>query len=112
MRRVASRSVHQRRDLNPSRGESMPSRASSPSKKQAILRRTSKRKSPRSPRRTKYSARTADPHELYQLSVQSPENDIEFLVETFKKLRKRTPYRFREDFCGTALLSATWIQRG
>jgi hypothetical protein len=90
----------------------MPSRETSASKKKAVLQRLPRRKSARAPRRTKFSARTADRYELYQLSVQSPENDIEFLANVFKKLRKRTAYRFREDFCGTALLSATWVQQG
>lgn len=90
----------------------MPSRAQSPSKKKAVLRPTPKSRSRRPARRTKYSAKTADRYELYQLAVQSPENDIEFLATAFKRLRKRTAYSFREDFCGTALLSATWIGQG
>jgi hypothetical protein len=56
----------------------------------------------------RYSAKTADRYELYQLAVQSPESDLEFLQRTFKRLRKRAPLHLREDFCGTALLSATW----
>jgi hypothetical protein len=82
---------------------------SSTPKKRAVLRARPKRSATR--RRSKYSARGADRYELYQLAVQSPDADIEFLMRTFKKLRKRTPFAFREDFCGTALLSATWVKQ-
>jgi hypothetical protein len=63
-------------------------------------------------RRVRFSARTADRYELYQIAVQSPEDDIEFLRRTYKKLRGHKALRFREDFCGTALLSATWVKHG
>lgn len=64
------------------------------------------------PRGPKYSARTADKYELYQLAVQSPENDVEFLSKVFRKLTGRTAKHFREDFCGTALLSTEWVKQG
>ncbi len=60
----------------------------------------------------RYSARTSDKYELYQLSVQSPENDVEFLTKVFRKLTGRTAKHFREDFCGTALLSTEWVKQG
>jgi hypothetical protein len=76
-------------------------------------RRSSVRKSaPKKSRAPKFSARTADKYVLYQLAVQSPENDVEFLTRTFKKLTKRTAKHFREDFCGTAALCATWAKQG
>ncbi len=56
------------------------------------------------------TASTADRHDLYQRSVQAPEMEIEFVDTTFRTLRKRRPVSFREDFCGTALLSATWVK--
>lgn len=59
-----------------------------------------------------YSAASADKYELYQLAVQSPEEDIEFLARTYKDIRGRKARHFREDFCGTALLSAVWIGQG
>ena len=43
-------------------------------------------------------AERADIHELYELSVQNVENEIEFLQTTFKSLTGRTAYLFREDF--------------
>lgn len=61
---------------------------------------------------SKYTAATADKYELYQLSVQSAPEDVEFLSETYRQIRGNTAHHFREDFCGTALLSATWAKQG
>jgi len=57
-------------------------------------------------------AEQADIHELYELSVQNVENEIEFLQTTFKSLTGRTAYLFREDFCGTASASCQWVRQG
>ncbi len=57
-------------------------------------------------------AEKADIHELYELSVQNVENEIEFLQATFKSLTGRTGYLFREDFCGTASASCEWVRQG
>ncbi|MBT5862452.1 MAG: class I SAM-dependent methyltransferase [Gammaproteobacteria bacterium] len=54
----------------------------------------------------------ADIHELYELSVQNVEHEIEFLQATFKSLTGRTAYMFREDFCGTASASCQWVRQG
>ena len=54
-------------------------------------------------------AEQADIHELYELSVQNVENEIEFLQTTFKTLTGRTAFLFREDFCGTASASCQWV---
>lgn len=56
-------------------------------------------------------AETADKHLLYQASVQSPEQELDFIHRTFKSLRGRRPFSMREDFCGTALASCEWVQR-
>jgi SAM-dependent methyltransferase len=57
-----------------------------------------------------YTAKTADFHELYQLSVQAPESEVEFMARTFRKLYGRKPIEMREDFCGTALFCCTWVK--
>ena len=57
-----------------------------------------------------YTAKTADCHELYQLSVQAPESEVEFMTRTFRKLYGRKPTEMREDFCGTALFCCTWVK--
>lgn len=61
--------------------------------------------------RHRYTAATADKYELYQNAVQSPEGDVPFLERMFERERGRQPLRLREDFCGTAYLSAHWIAR-
>ena len=51
-----------------------------------------------------------DKYELYRKAVQSAENDVEFIQNTFKELKGRDPKVFREDFCGTFALSTEWIK--
>lgn len=58
----------------------------------------------------RYTAKTADPHELYQLSVNSPEEDVKFLRRAFRHIRGRDARHLREDFCGTALLCSEWVK--
>ena len=62
-------------------------------------------------RRRSLAAR-ADPHALYEASVQAPEGDIEFFLRAFRRHFRRTPALLREDFCGTAYLAATWVNGG
>jgi len=57
------------------------------------------------------AAERADRHVLYQESVQCVEAEIDFVDETFEKLRGRKAVRLREDFCGTANTSCEWIRR-
>lgn len=85
----------------------------------AKRRKPAPTKSARSPRRGSGRARrpsltaaTADRFDLYQRAVQSAEIDIPFLANLFKRHSGRRALHFREDFCGTALLSATWVQQG
>ncbi len=63
-------------------------------------------------KKVKLTASTVDKYELYQISVQSPEEDIVFLDETYRDIRGRSARHFREDFCGTSALTAHWIKRG
>lgn len=56
-------------------------------------------------------AETADKHILYQRAVQEPEADIDFFEEVFQATYGRTPTTLREDFCGTAFTSCTWVAR-
>lgn len=53
----------------------------------------------------------ADRHDLYQRAVQCVEAEIDFVDAQFKRLRKRTAVRLREDFCGTANTSCEWVRR-
>ena len=53
----------------------------------------------------------ADIYRLYEKSVQCVEAEIDFVDETFTKLRNRKAVLLREDFCGTANTSCEWIRR-
>lgn len=53
-----------------------------------------------------------DKYWYYQKSVQNPQNEVEFLSENFKKLRKRKAKTLREDFCGTAMIACKWTEQG
>jgi SAM-dependent methyltransferase len=63
-------------------------------------------------RAARLTARTADKHELYQLAVQSPREDLAFVARLYRTLRGRNARHLREDFCGTGLVTATWVRRG
>ncbi|HEU5073876.1 MAG TPA: class I SAM-dependent methyltransferase [Polyangiaceae bacterium] len=67
--------------------------------------KSSSRKQPRP-----ITRKTADKHILYQASVQAPEIEVDFMVSSYRALRKKQPMSMREDFCGTALLCATWVK--
>ena len=61
-------------------------------------------------KRGKLTASNADPHDLYQRSVQEPDVDIELIDRAFRKENGRRPLSLREDFCGTAFISAAWVR--
>lgn len=63
------------------------------------------------PRRTTL-AQKADRHELYEKSVQSASDECAFVLDTFRRLRKRSPLNLREDFCGTASVACQWVRLG
>lgn len=60
----------------------------------------------------KFTAKKADKYALYQLAVQSAEQDVDFLVQTYDSIRGKQPLHLREDFCGTCLISAYWVELG
>jgi hypothetical protein len=55
-------------------------------------------------------AETADRHVMYQAAVQAVDVEVEFLDKLFQDLRGRPALSFKEDFCGTALLSVEWCK--
>lgn len=75
-------------------------------RKSARLEKKNKRKNKQPSR-----AATADRHVLYQEAVQCVEAEIDFVDDTFKKLRGRKGRVLREDFCGTANTSCEWVRR-
>ncbi|BAO44029.1 class I SAM-dependent methyltransferase [Thiolapillus brandeum] len=63
-------------------------------------------------RKTKPSlAEQADRHDLYELSVQCSEAEVDFVSETYRELRGRDARILREDFCGTANVCCEWVRR-
>jgi hypothetical protein len=56
-------------------------------------------------------AELADRHDLYQRAVQDGTSDVAFLERVWTEVYgdRYRPMHFREDFCGTALLCATWV---
>ncbi|MHC5022776.1 MAG: class I SAM-dependent methyltransferase [Planctomycetota bacterium] len=57
------------------------------------------------------TAKGSDIHELYELSVQEPEADIDLVDQVWKEQRGRLARTMREDFCGTAIAAMEWVQR-
>lgn len=51
-----------------------------------------------------------DRFRLYEIAVQSPEHDAEFIDRVFQRKNGRLPRVLREDFCGTANLSCHWVR--
>ncbi|HWA71442.1 MAG TPA: class I SAM-dependent methyltransferase [Polyangiaceae bacterium] len=75
-------------------------------------RRAARRPSRPKRRKPQLTAKTADKHVLYQKSVQDADTEAAFIERVFRKIRGRAPESLREDFCGTALLTSKWVQRG
>ncbi|MFM1873314.1 MAG: hypothetical protein RL398_2736 [Planctomycetota bacterium] len=88
----------------------MAKRRSSPKKPSSspARRRKTAKKAAKKPR---YTARTADKHTLYQLSVQAPELDAKIYARWFEKYTGRPLRSLREDFCGTAVLACHHVKR-
>jgi SAM-dependent methyltransferase len=61
-------------------------------------------------KKAKLSASTADPFVLYEESVQAADFEVAFLERRFKRWTGRRALTLREDFCGSGLLSRTWVE--
>lgn len=48
--------------------------------------------------------------ELYQRSVQNAKKESEFFRKTYRLIYNKVAEKFREDFCGTGLLSCEWVK--
>ena len=51
-----------------------------------------------------------DKYLYYLKSVQSPEDDVQFLKNTYEELKKKTPRVLTEDFCGTFKICCEWAK--
>ncbi len=56
------------------------------------------------------TAKTSDRHELYELSVQEPESELDLIDRVWSELRDRKCLSIREDFCGTAQVCMAWAR--
>lgn len=65
----------------------------------------------RKQKKPKRTAATSDKHELYELSVQEPSADCDFVDQAWRELRGRAPRHLREDFCATAITAIEWVRR-
>jgi hypothetical protein len=57
------------------------------------------------------TAKGSDIHELYELSVQDPDGEIDTIDRIWKDQRGRVAKSLREDFCGTAAVARAWVHR-
>ena len=73
--------------------------------------RKKKGKGKKKPARSRRTAATSDRHELYELSVQGPEAEVDFIDHAWQQRRGRIAHSVREDFCGTAIASVEWVKR-
>lgn len=67
--------------------------------------------SPKSEKKRKKKKAPPDKHVLYQESVQNPDYEVGNFKKIYKKLRGKSPRHLREDFCGTALISCSWVRK-
>lgn len=67
--------------------------------------------SPAGSRKRVTLAAKADPHALYEQSVQDAGAEIDFVDASFLQLRGRHARSLREDFCGTAKVACAWVKR-
>ena len=76
-------------------------------KKSKAPQKAAKKAAPKAKAKTKsaLTAKTANKHVLYQLSVQAPATDSRVYARWFKKYAGRDLRSWREDFCGTSVLS-------
>ncbi|WP_295408921.1 class I SAM-dependent methyltransferase [uncultured Thiocystis sp.] len=57
------------------------------------------------------AASRSDRHRLYELAVQNPSAEVDFVDRTYRMIRCRGARILREDFCGTAAICCEWVRR-
>jgi hypothetical protein len=62
-------------------------------------------------RRSTTQARQADLYALYQEAVQDPPGDVDLVDRIYRGHFGRAPELLREDFCGTAAMACSWVER-
>ena len=81
-----------------------------PAKKTPTKKAAAKKAPAKKPAKKALTARTADKHILYQMSVQAPDTDSKTFGRWFKKYTGRELRAWREDFCGTSVLSCHHVK--
>ena len=61
-------------------------------------------------KKSRRTAASSDLHELYELSVQDPTNEVVIINQIWKEKRTGTCTSIREDFCGTAAVAMEWVK--
>lgn len=80
--------------------------------KKSVKKQPAKRHLNKSAKKAKVPlAKLADKYALYEQSVQAPDLEVDFVLRTFQRLRKRAPVRLREDFAGSACFAKEWVLR-
>lgn len=74
-------------------------------------KRSPKPKARSKPKRAWRTAATSDRHELYELSVQNVEFEVDFIDRAWRAHRGRLASTLREDFCGTFAAAVEWVAR-
>jgi SAM-dependent methyltransferase len=64
----------------------------------------------RKPKKKPITAKNADRHRLYEMSVQEPDVEVDRISRIFRRRTGRPARDLREDFCGTANLCAEWVR--
>jgi SAM-dependent methyltransferase len=72
---------------------------------------SSQRKKTSAKKKRKRGPESRDLHRLYELAVQSPDANLHFCDREYKKKNGAEAQLLREDFCGTAFLSADWVKK-
>jgi len=52
-----------------------------------------------------------DRHALYEVAVQGPDWDLDFIARAYRRRNGREALTLREDFCSTAALATAWAMR-
>jgi SAM-dependent methyltransferase len=94
----------------PAASKSKKKRSTQPKSPRAAVRAVAKQRAKRAPKAAPFTAKTADKHVLYQMSVQDAAVEVDFIASAFSKHRKRKAHTLREDFCGTALICSHWVK--
>lgn len=59
----------------------------------------------------KSSLSLKEKYDFYERSVQNAESEVEFMQDEYKRIFKKNPVLFREDFCGTGAISCEWVKQ-